>query len=394
MAVRSTTRTTPAEKHRGVRPQPDVVHRECRRMTGSDVAENTAVVRCNRCPHSSRTGQRAVRPGMRLPEAARNSGSRSTWAAKSTSPTGTRTTNPLREVGEHKPLVGDPGEAEPHHVDRGPPCSHCPSQRRQAQGMAMNPSTQYATDHNLASRQRLWWTSRRVPEFDLFSWVLDLAGVTQGSTQSVLDVGCGNGAYERALVKRGHRAPRVALDLSVGMLPIVTDAVPVLADVQALPFSRACFDLVLAPHMLYHVPDIEAAAQEIRRVLHPDGLFVAVTNSVSNLQELRALVEAAVGTDWRMLRPSDQRFSMESGAAPLSSAFESVLRLDCPPSHLVVTDVGAVAEYVASVADHYESEVDIPWADVVRRVHELASAAVSADGELRFTTGAGAFVCR
>ena len=171
--------------------------------------------------------------------------------------------------------------------------------------MAMNPQSQYATDRNLASRQRLWSTSRRVPEFDLFSWVLDLAGIgqSQSQSQSILDVGCGNGAYERALAERGHRGLRVAVDLSAGMLPLVTDAAVVLADVQALPFSRDRFDLVLAPHMLYHVPDIERSAGEIRRVLHPKGLFVAVTNSVSNLQELRALVEAAVGTDWRMLRP-------------------------------------------------------------------------------------------
>ncbi len=127
--------------------------------------------------------------------------------------------------------------------------------------MAMNPSTQYATDRNLASRQQLWSSSGRVPEFDLFSWVVDLADVTQGSTQSILDVGCGNGAYERALVQRGHRGPRVALDLSAGMLPLVNDAAPVLADVQALPFSRRCFDLVLAPHMLYHVPDIRGCSQ-------------------------------------------------------------------------------------------------------------------------------------
>ncbi len=258
----------------------------------------------------------------------------------------------------------------------------------------MNPPSQYATDRNLSSRQRLWSTSRRVPEFDLFTWVLDLAGITQGLNQSILDVGCGNGAYERALVKRGHRGPRVAVDLSAGMLPLVTDAAVVVADVQALPFARGPFDLVLAPHMLYHVPDIEVAAREIRRVLHPEGLFIAVTNSVSNLQELRALVEAAVGTDWRMLRPADQRFSMEGGAALLSSAFDSVVRLDCPPSELVVTDVDALVEYVASVADHYEAQVDVPWAEVVRRVHDQATAAMSKDGELRFSTGAGAFICR
>jgi hypothetical protein len=59
-----------------------------------------------------------------------------------------------------------------------------------------------------------------------------------------------------------------------------------------------------------------------------------------------------------------------------------------------VTDVDALVEYVASVADHYEDQVDVPWAEVVRRVHDLASAALSAYGELGFSTGAGAFVCR
>jgi SAM-dependent methyltransferase len=258
----------------------------------------------------------------------------------------------------------------------------------------MNPPSQYATDRNLASRQRLWATSRRVPDFDLFSWVLDLAGVTRGATQSILDVGCGNGAYERALVERGHRGRRVAVDLSPGMLPLVEAAATVLADVQSLPFSPGCFDLVLAAHMLYHVHDVEVAADEIRRVLNGDGVFVAVTNSVANFQELRALVEAAVGTDWRMRRPSDQHFSMETGAEPLSSVFGSVVRVDCPTSHLVVSDVEVLTAYVASVADHYEAQVDVRWSEVVSRVREMADAAISRDGELRLSTGVGAFVCR
>jgi SAM-dependent methyltransferase len=210
----------------------------------------------------------------------------------------------------------------------------------------------------------------------------------------VLDVGCGNGAYERSLVSAGHRGRRVAVDLSTGMLPLVTDAARVQADVQSLPFAPGTFDVVLAPHMLYHVPNIEAAANEIRRVLRQDGLFVAVTNSTSNLGELRDMIEQAVGTGWKMRRPVDQHFSMENGAAQLAASFPSVVGVDCPPSHLVVTDVDALTDYVASVADHYESQVEIPWAEVVDRVRGLALSAMSSEGELRFSTGAGAFVCR
>ncbi|HUF34067.1 MAG TPA: hypothetical protein VMN58_12755 [Acidimicrobiales bacterium] len=56
-----------------------------------------------------------------------------------------------------------------------------------------NPPTQYATEGNLAARQRLWATSRRDPPFELIPWVLDLAGLMPGSSLEVVDVGCGNG---------------------------------------------------------------------------------------------------------------------------------------------------------------------------------------------------------
>jgi SAM-dependent methyltransferase len=186
----------------------------------------------------------------------------------------------------------------------------------------------------------------------------------------------------------------VALDLSAGMLVHVQGALGIQADVQRLPFPADAFDLVLAPHMLYHVPDIEAAARECRRVLRPGGLVVAVTNSDSNLIELRQLVEAAVGSGWRMVQPSVRHFSLENGRGPLSVAFESVTRVDCPETHLEVTDLDAVADYVASVGDHYEAEVGRPWADVVARVRRIAGDLLASGHPLRFTSAAGAFVCR
>jgi cyclopropane fatty-acyl-phospholipid synthase-like methyltransferase len=64
--------------------------------------------------------------------------------------------------------------------------------------MAINPPSQYADDSNLRTRQHLW--ELQDPPFDLVGWVLDLAGVD--ATGRVLDVGCSNGAYLRALRAR------------------------------------------------------------------------------------------------------------------------------------------------------------------------------------------------
>ena len=49
------------------------------------------------------------------------------------------------------------------------------------------------------------------------------------------------------------------------------------ADLTALPFEDAAFDLVLCSHVLEHVPDDRAALRELRRVLRPGGLAVIQT---------------------------------------------------------------------------------------------------------------------
>jgi ubiquinone/menaquinone biosynthesis C-methylase UbiE len=111
--------------------------------------------------------------------------------------------------------------------------------------MTVNPPSQYADDGNLRARQRLW--EHQHPAFDLTAWVLDLAGVALG--QRVLDVGCGNGVYLRALRARGIDA--IGVDLSLGMLDAARgDQSLVNADATRLPFLDGAIDVLLAPHML------------------------------------------------------------------------------------------------------------------------------------------------
>jgi SAM-dependent methyltransferase len=257
--------------------------------------------------------------------------------------------------------------------------------------MTLNLAEQYADDRNLSARQRLW--RYQDPYFDIVGWVVRLAGLSPG--QRVLDTGCGNGEYLRALAQIPVRA--AGCDLSLGMLRPLAHRPLVNADVAALPVRDGAVDAVLAVHMLYHVPDRQAAVRELRRVLRPGGVCVAVTNGTRHTRSLRSLVERAVGKatpGWRM-RPATRAFTAENGAAQLGVAFASV---DCVrPDHtppVVIRDAALAADYVASMASHYQARTARPWPDVVEDVRQDVQAVIDRDGAFITYGDLAAFVCR
>jgi SAM-dependent methyltransferase len=259
--------------------------------------------------------------------------------------------------------------------------------------MALNPGTQYSDDRNLRARQRLW--EHQSPRFDIVGWVLDVAGVAPGLR--VLDVGCGNGVYLDEM--RARQTNAVGCDLSLGMLRSAAAHSALLnADVTKLPLRDNSFDVVLAPHMLYHVRDREAAAHEMRRVLRPDGACVAVTNGTQHMRSLRELVEAAANqgsSGWEMRNPSTHAFSLENGGSQLAAAFSSVTCVRPPGAAAVtITDARVATDHVASVADHYEDEIARPWSEVVEDVRRAVQDVIDAEGAFTVSGDVGAFVCR
>ena len=259
----------------------------------------------------------------------------------------------------------------------------------------MNPPTQYVSDVNLRARQRLW--EHQVPPFDLISWVLELAGLGPGSTQRVLDVGCGNGLYLAKMRSWGLAA--IGCDLSTGMLASARAWNPdlVIADVIRLPFASSAFDVIVAPHMLYHVADRQAAASEMRRVTRPGGRCVVVTNGANHLGSLRSLVEAAVRVatpGWEMRNPSTHVFSLDNGEDQLRSAFTDVACIRATgAAPVVLTDASVAAEYVMSVADHYQAETTRPWSEVADDVDRAVRQQIDANGSFVIHGHSGAFIC-
>ena len=120
--------------------------------------------------------------------------------------------------------------------------------------------------------------------------------VAEVSPRRFLEVGCGPGELA-ARVQRELAADVVAVDTSERMVELAREegVDARVGDVQDLPFRNGEFDCAVAAWMLYHVPDVERALDELARVLRPGGRLIAVTNYSDHLQELKDLVGAPPG---------------------------------------------------------------------------------------------------
>lgn len=143
-----------------------------------------------------------------------------------------------------------------------------PDRWRAKQQHYQDPRVVAAYDAERFSGARQRGSTRRKWRAMLRSLGSDWAGVA-----SVLDVPCGTGRFEPALLGAGKRV--VAADLSAPMLAAARAAAGgeglhglVRADALALPFAAASFDLVLSIRFLFHVPRElrPAALRELARV--------------------------------------------------------------------------------------------------------------------------------
>jgi ubiquinone/menaquinone biosynthesis C-methylase UbiE len=245
--------------------------------------------------------------------------------------------------------------------------------------------TQYKTDTNLAARQSIYAYAH--PLVNLFARVIDLAG--PGPSDTIADVGCGNGAYLAELARRDLPCRVLGVDLSLGMLAAARQRLAAAgdlagpgpaagpasepaataprsgsgsaagqrgvaglvgvalacADATALPLRDGAADLTLAAHMLYHVPEPADALRELRRVTRPGGRVVIVLNGASHLRQLRAAIAAVLGGD---AAPSGERVTLDDGESLARSFFGQVTRHDFI-AELRVPAPGPIADYVRSL---------------------------------------------
>lgn len=254
---------------------------------------------------------------------------------------------------------------------------------------------QYADDRNLAARASIYRRFGTNPQA-WTRWVF--AQLNLRPREQVLECGCGPGwLWAENATSIPSPVQLCLTDLSSGMLVTAANNLAALqlaanfavGDIADLPFGEAQFDLVVANHMLYHVPDRRQAFAEVARVLRPEGRFVAATNGSGHLRQFAQLVRAVFTGGAREQYFWSEGFSLENGAEQLAAVFAGV-ELFMHENELQIDDADAVIDYLQSAGTRGPGLT----AEHAQEVRRLIEEEIAGRGAFRVTTAAGIFVAR
>jgi len=135
------------------------------------------------------------------------------------------------------------------------------------------------------------WLASEDQQVPTYEAALERVGLSAG--QTVLDIGCGGGAFLQLVVKRGGvpsgiDAAETLIDIARTRLP---EADLRVGDMEALPYADDAFDLVTGFNAFFFANDIVAAVREAGRVAKPGAQVVIQVWGAHERCDLEALKE-------------------------------------------------------------------------------------------------------
>jgi SAM-dependent methyltransferase len=212
---------------------------------------------------------------------------------------------------------------------------------------------QYKDASNINTRIRMH-VEFSTNKYGWFHWVFDQYEIAPQAR--ILELGCGPGDLWLDNIDRIPEGWEITLsDFSAGMLAKAQEKLASqphpfgfeVIDAQSIPYEADHFDVVIANHFLYHVPDRQKAIAEIRRVLKPGGPLYTTTIGMGHMKELPDLVERFDPGKSDFLRNTEIPFTLEDGADQLSPYF-SEIEMRRYPDELRVTDAEVLVDYAFS----------------------------------------------
>lgn len=151
-----------------------------------------------------------------------------------------------------------------------------------------------------------------------------LGGLDGRTFGDALEIGSGTGYFSLNLVQLGVIERLTATDISPGMLKKLAATAEALGlehvstvptEAEELPFEDESFDLVFGHAVLHHIPDLDKAFAEFRRVLRPGGMVAFAGDPSRYGDRLAALPKRTgmfVAPAWRRLVGAEHRAVAES----------------------------------------------------------------------------------
>lgn len=208
---------------------------------------------------------------------------------------------------------------------------------------------QYKNDNNLQTRISIH-EKYSVNKQGFGNWIIEQYDMREG--YSILELGCGNGLmWKNHINEIPERTSLILTDFSNGMLEKAkenlhnSDKISFEnVDIQSLPYEDKSFDIIIANMMLYHVPDLNKALEEVKRVLKDNGTFYCATfgeNGITNY--IKGLIN-----DAKVKEESECIFTLQNGEGKLRKYFNSVVKRNYEDA-LEITNTEDLVDYVISL---------------------------------------------
>lgn len=211
---------------------------------------------------------------------------------------------------------------------------------------------QYKNDKKLNLRSNLH--SYNINKVDFDKWCFK--NIDFPKEGKVLELGCGPGKFwfkNQNYINSDLEI--VVSDFSKSMLKIAKEKLDSVnhefkfeeINAENIPYEDNTFDVIIAQHMIYFVPDIEKALSEIKRVLAPNGVFYVTANSCESMKELNELVEEFDSESGLNNNGYSTRFELENGKEVLEKYFTDI-KVEILDGKIIVDDPNPIVSYKAS----------------------------------------------